>query len=98
MKTVSVNRHARKEVSEIIAYLDKKAGEKTGDAFFAELMTALEALRQDYGRHHFYRGDLRRVNLKQFPYHVLYRVHLTVVRVLVIRHHHRHPDHGIRRR
>lgn len=97
MKPVSVHRSARREVSEIVAYLDDKAGEKTGDAFFAELMGALESLREDHARHHFYRGDLRRLNLKRFPYHVLYRVHLTVVRVLVIRHHHRHPDHGIKR-
>lgn len=97
MKRVSVHRMARQEVSEVMHYLDEKAGERTGDAFFTEVMAMLESLQEGYGSHHFYRGDIRRANLKRFPYHVLYRVHQTVVRVLAIRHHHRDPDLGIKR-
>ena len=97
MKKVSVHRSARKEVSDVIAYLDEKAGERSGDAFFDELTSVLESLQTRYTSHHFYRGDIRRVNLKRFPYHVLYRVHPSTVRVLAIRHDHRHPDHGMNR-
>ena len=75
MKKVSVHRRARQEVSEVIAYLDEKAGERTGDAFFAEVMTVLESLQTRHGSHHFFSGDIRRVNLKRFRYHVLYPVH-----------------------
>ncbi len=97
MKKVSVHRLASQEAAEITRYLDEKAGGVTGDRFFSELMTLLESLSKDHARHHFYRGDIRRANFSRFPYHVLYRVHSLSVRVLAIRHHHRHPDQGIRR-
>lgn len=42
--------------------------------------------------------DIRRVNLQRFPYHFLFRVIGDDVRILVVRHHGRHPSLGIRRR
>ena len=48
------------------------------------------------GRYHFFKGDLRRANLKRFPYHFLYRVAGDCVRVLVVRHNRRHPDYGLK--
>jgi hypothetical protein len=38
------------------------------------------------------------VNLDRFPYHFLFRIVDDGVRVLVVRHHSRHPSLGIRRR
>jgi hypothetical protein len=38
------------------------------------------------------------VNLHRFPYHFLFRVVGHDVRILVVRHHRRHPSLGIRRR
>ena len=44
-------------------------------------------------------NGVRRALLRQFPYSVLYRVLKDgTVRVLAIRHHRRHPDHGGERR
>ena len=42
-------------------------------------------------------GDLRRVNLDRFPYHFLFRIHGDTVRILVVRHHRRHPLYGRQR-
>jgi toxin ParE1/3/4 len=42
--------------------------------------------------------DIRRVNLDRFPYHFLFRLVGDAVRILVVRHHHRHPKFGITRR
>jgi toxin ParE1/3/4 len=42
--------------------------------------------------------DIRRVNLERFPYHALFRVVGDAVRILVVRHHHRHGSLGIGRR
>ncbi|MBE7502104.1 MAG: type II toxin-antitoxin system RelE/ParE family toxin [Verrucomicrobiales bacterium] len=39
----------------------------------------------------------RRANLKRFPFHVLYEVGTDTVRVLLVRHHKRHPDYGLPR-
>jgi len=42
--------------------------------------------------------DIRRVNLERFPYHFLFRIVGDVFRILVVRHHSRHPSLGSRRR
>jgi plasmid stabilization system protein ParE len=42
--------------------------------------------------------ELRRVNLLRFPYHFLFRIAGDTVRILVVRHHGRHPSLGIHRR
>lgn len=97
MKKVSVHRLAAQEALEVFHYLAEKANADVADGFFEELMTVLEGLQSDHGRHHFFRGDIRRANLRRYPYHVLYRVHSTQVRVLAVRHHRRHPDHGASR-
>ena len=43
-------------------------------------------------------GPFRRVNLKRYPYHLLYAISSTEeVWVLVLRHDSRHPDYGMDR-
>jgi hypothetical protein len=42
--------------------------------------------------------DIRRVNLKRFPYHFLFRIVGDSVRILIIRHHSREPSLGSERR
>ena len=42
--------------------------------------------------------DLRRVNLERFPYHFFFRIVRDHVRILVVRHHSRHPSLGMSRR
>jgi hypothetical protein len=42
--------------------------------------------------------DIRRVNLKRFPYHFLFRIVDDSVRISVIRHHSREPSLGSERR
>ena len=42
--------------------------------------------------------DIRRVNMHRFPYHFLFRILGDTVRILVVRHHRRHPSVGTERR
>jgi toxin ParE1/3/4 len=42
--------------------------------------------------------DLRRANLRRFPYHCLFRIVGDTLRILVVRHHRRRPSLGLRRR
>ena len=42
--------------------------------------------------------DIRRANLHRFPYHFLFRIVGDTVRILVVRHHRRHPSVGMERR
>jgi hypothetical protein len=72
--------------------------ERLGTRFWDEVDEALDAIEANPTRHHFDASGLRRTNLRKFPYHVLFEEHLDVIRVLVIRHDHRHPSYGLRRR
>ncbi len=42
--------------------------------------------------------SFRRANLKRFPYHVLYDVSPDRLRVMLVRHHKRHPRYGVSRK
>lgn len=71
---------------------------RLGDEFWAELNRILHIVGTRPERFHFGIGELRRANLSRFPYHVLYRVKENSLRILVVRHNRRHPQHGLRRR
>ena len=88
----------QRDVAEVLGYYDEVGSPELGDAFFDELCTRAELVRQHPERFHRAPGELRRVNLKKFPYHFLFRVLGDVVRVLVVRHNRRHPSFGLRRK
>lgn len=92
------HRSVRHDVSAVIAYYDRVGGSALGDAFFAELNEQIQAVRLNPSSFHRVSGELRRANLHRFPYHVLFRWVGDTIRVLVVRHHRRHPDHGLERR
>jgi len=68
------------------------------DRFVAEFHAALDGIRKNPACHHFVDPERRRCNLKHFPYHLIYEVETEVVNVLVLRHHRRRPDYGMRRK
>jgi plasmid stabilization system protein ParE len=63
--------------------------------FWNELDLALDAIASFPSSQHYDPSDFR---LKRFPYHVLFEERLGYLRVMVIRHHHRNPAYGLRRR
>ena len=86
------------DISSIMDYYEQVSTPELADEFYRELrhhiVTAVEqpesyALRE---------RDIRRVNLRQFPYHFLFRIVDDTVRVLVVRHHSRRPSVGRTRR
>jgi plasmid stabilization system protein ParE len=86
----------QRDVGGILRYYDGTSP-ALGDAFWAELIKGIEAARLHPDRHHLVLGELRRVNLTRFPYHFLYRTTAWGIRVMVVRHHRRHPGYGTRR-
>lgn len=87
----------QQDVSAVLDYYDQVAGTELGDAFFSELMAHVESARSQPTKFHPVEGDLRRVNLDRFPYHFLFRIQGDTVRILVVRHHRRHPLYGRQR-
>jgi plasmid stabilization system protein ParE len=99
MKNVVYHPRVPAEVRELLKYYDD-INPELGDRFWQELYTAIDYAGQYPERHHFdlLGVGLRRSNLKDFPIHFLFRVFPAHIRVTVVRHDHRRPSFGIRRR
>jgi plasmid stabilization system protein ParE len=92
------HRSVQSDVSAVLNYYDEVGGPELGDAFFEEFMVYVAFVLENPTRFHPLEGDLRRANFDRFPYHFLYRIRGDTIRILVVRHHHRAPDYGLRRK
>ena len=84
------------DVNRILRYYDR-ISPRLGDAFWEELLATIEVAATAPQRFHSVDRGRRRANLKRFPYHILYRILAQGIRVVVVRHHERHPSYGGRR-
>lgn len=67
------------------------------DKFWEELKQSLESIRKNPKMHHFDASGLRRCNMKNFPYHILYYIGLAGVRIIALKHYQQKPGYGTRR-
>jgi plasmid stabilization system protein ParE len=81
----------------VLRYYESEGGDLLADRFFAELQALVVQVSQRPASFHPDKADLRRANLKNFPYHLLFRLRANSIHVLVLRHHRRHPDYGTKR-
>ena len=95
--TVVYHPAVQRDVGVVLRHYDR-ISPRLGDAFWDELMTWIEAARIAPERFHLADRGLRRVNLKRFPYHILYREMAGGIQMIVVRHHRRHPNYGVQRR
>jgi plasmid stabilization system protein ParE len=87
----------QRDVSRILRHYDA-INDRLGDDFWEELSAFIHSAAQNPTGFHFEGPDRRRVNLKRFPYHFLYREIPGGIRVTVVRHHKQHPQTGRARR
>ena len=85
------------DVHTIMEYYERVAGSELADDFYSELRRFMVEATERPESFSIRERDLRRVNLHRFPYHFLFRIVGDAVRILVVRHHRRHPSVGIRR-
>ena len=71
--------------------------ERLADDFFAEFQIGIKKAVSNPQYFHFDRSGLRRCNLDRFPYHFLYDILGSDVRVWVVRHNRRNPKFGLKR-
>lgn len=86
------------DIDSIMDYYEQVATSQLADEFYAELRSLMEEAAAKPEYFPMRRGDIRRANLYRFPYHFLFRIVEDVVRVLLVRHHSRHPAVGSERR
>jgi len=87
----------QRDVSRILRHYDR-VNDRLGDEFWEELNSFINIASTNPERFHFEARDRRRVNLKRFPYHFLFREIAGGIRIMVVRHHKQRPEHGLERR
>jgi toxin ParE1/3/4 len=85
------------DVHAIMEYYERVANPELADDFYSELRRFMLKAVERPEAFSIRERDLRRVNLHRFPYHFLFRIVGDAARILVVRHHRRHPSAGIRR-
>src|SRR6266404_2550180 len=70
----------------------------TAFEFWEELNSFINKAAANPHRFHLETRDRRRVNLKRFPYHFLFREIPNGIRITVVRHNKQHPERGLERR
>jgi plasmid stabilization system protein ParE len=93
----SFNRLVQSDLRIVLQYYETVGGKKLADRFFDEVTAVVLAIEQRPGSFHPVAEGLRRANMPTFPYHFLFRERVGSVRVLVLRHHRRHPTFGRKR-
>jgi plasmid stabilization system protein ParE len=86
------------DISKIMEYYEQVATAELADEFYRELRHFIQEAAERPESFAIRERDVRRVNLRRFPYHFLFRIVGNSLRILVVRHDRRHPSFGIRRR
>ncbi|HEX4631085.1 MAG TPA: type II toxin-antitoxin system RelE/ParE family toxin [Chthoniobacterales bacterium] len=86
------------DIEKIMQYYEQVATRELADQFYSELRDFMAAAAATPEQFAVRDRDIRRANLRRFPYHFLFRVIGDAVRILVIRHHRRDPSLGSERR
>jgi plasmid stabilization system protein ParE len=86
------------DIDQIMERYERVATRQLADEFYAEVRRLMVAAAKNPKRFAVRERDIRRANLKRFPFHFLFRIVGETVRILVVRHHRRHPSYGMGRR
>lgn len=90
--------HVYSDVAKIMEYYERVATPELADDFYREFRFFVDEAAERPESFAIREHDIRRANLRRFPYHFLFRIAGDSVRILVVRHHRRHPSRDIRRR
>ncbi|MFT6863350.1 MAG: plasmid stabilization system protein ParE [Akkermansiaceae bacterium] len=91
-------RHVQTDLDNALTNFEQAAGKKVADEFFESPMAAIEKASLHPERNHPTPNGLRRCNLLRFKYHFLYRITENEIRIQVLKHDHRRPNFGLRRK
>jgi plasmid stabilization system protein ParE len=84
------------DLNDAVAYYNsQRAG--LGEALRSEVLAAIERIRANPALYAVVEQEIRRCFVHRFPYSILFRSRGETIRILVIRHHRRHPSFGLGR-
>lgn len=98
---VQLNSAVHRDIREAMEYYLETATGQISLEFYEEFQHFAELAAKSPLSFRVYAEDpteIRRVNLDRFPYHFLFRqIDQITIRILVVRHDHRHPSYGLDR-
>ena len=86
----------QRDVVEILRYY-RRISPRLADEFQDELRAMMGRVAETPTSFHLAERGFRRINLRRFPFHILYEVRADSVRVMIVRHHKRRPEFGMER-
>jgi len=88
-----------RDLRNALSYYEAEAGPGVAGRFQDEFRSLAAAIEENPKRFHGVAGsNLRRANFRSFPYHLLFEETTDRLRIMVLRHHRRHPEYGTGRR
>jgi plasmid stabilization system protein ParE len=93
---IEFHRLVRRDVLEILRYY-QAVSNRIADKFRSELNAKIIQAAENPFRFPAVDRSFRPANLTRFPYHVLYELRGDRLRVMIVRHHKRHPKLGLGR-
>ncbi len=96
--TYALHPAAERDLADAFDFYLENAGPAVAGRFLGEFERVAKLLVDNPGFGTPLAGGRRMFLLRVFPYAVIYRQFEQDLRILVIRHQHRHPDYGRRRR
>jgi plasmid stabilization system protein ParE len=89
---VTYHPEAEAELIEAVEFYESKVS-GLGQRFLSEFEAAISTIEEAPMRWQIIEGDLHRYLIRRFPYGIYYRVEADELRILVVKHHSRHPDY-----
>lgn len=96
--TRSIHRGAEADLAEALRFYKREAGRGVAVRFLDEFERVVRLLEEQPAIGSPTQDDRRSFSLSHFPYSLTYRAEPTGLRVLVVRHQSRDPEHGNERR
>lgn len=90
--------HVQSDMGDVLQYYREQGGLALSERFFEMFLATVERVRKNPEACHPAAKGMRRVAIKGFPYHLLFRSSKVKIRMLVLRHDKRHPSFGLSRR
>ncbi len=96
---VTLNRQVYSDLQSIMEYYMLVAGSQMAAKFYREFRLCRRIIAERPKSFPVARNDVRRLNLRRFPYHILYQIiDEKFARILIVKHDRRDPAFGTERR
>src|SRR5215813_5441207 len=86
------------DIESAMDYYAREGGYEIAREFYGEFHRCRQIISRFAQSYPIVQWDIRRINFRRFPYHILYRItDQTTIRIIAVKHDRRDPDFGLDR-